>query len=76
MNRPLFHFILPALGQQALLRPSASLQQFIPRLRRAGSLYLLLILAASAALADDRPNILFAISDDQSYPHAGAYGTT
>ena len=21
-----------------------------------------------------RPNILFAISDDQSYPHAGAYG--
>lgn len=26
--------------------------------------------------ADDRPNILFAISDDQSWPHAGAYGTT
>ncbi|MCP3930764.1 MAG: sulfatase [Bacteroidetes bacterium] len=23
---------------------------------------------------DNRPNILFAISDDQSYPHAGAYG--
>ena len=23
---------------------------------------------------DQRPNILFAISDDQSYPHAGAYG--
>lgn len=24
--------------------------------------------------ADDRPNILFAISDDQSYPHSSAYG--
>jgi N-sulfoglucosamine sulfohydrolase len=23
----------------------------------------------------ERPNILFAISDDQSFPHAGAYGT-
>lgn len=30
----------------------------------------------SASLrADDRPNILFAISDDQSYPYASAYGT-
>ncbi len=37
-----------------------------------------LVFAASPAVADegaDRPNILFAISDDQSYPHAGAYGT-
>jgi hypothetical protein len=25
--------------------------------------------------AEDRPNILFAISDDQSFPHASAYGT-
>lgn len=25
---------------------------------------------------DQRPNILFAISDDQSFPHAGAYGCT
>jgi hypothetical protein len=24
----------------------------------------------------DRPNILFAISDDQSFPHAGAYAVT
>ena len=24
--------------------------------------------------APDRPNILFCISDDQSYPHASAYG--
>ena len=27
-----------------------------------------------AALAADRPNILVCISDDQSYPHASAYG--
>jgi N-sulfoglucosamine sulfohydrolase len=29
-----------------------------------------------AAMKTGRPNILFAISDDQSYPHAGAYGCT
>ena len=29
---------------------------------------------ASAQELYQRPNILFAISDDQSYPHAGAYG--
>jgi uncharacterized sulfatase len=34
-----------------------------------------LILSASVTLAaDSRPNILVAISDDQSYPHASAYG--
>ena len=34
-----------------------------------------LLLTASAAFAQaDRPNILFAISDDQSAMHAGAYG--
>ncbi|MBI1373385.1 MAG: sulfatase-like hydrolase/transferase [Phycisphaera sp.] len=27
------------------------------------------------ARADERPNILFCISDDQSYPYTGAYGT-
>jgi len=27
-----------------------------------------------AAAVDERPNILFAIADDQSYPHASAYG--
>lgn len=32
-------------------------------------------LAASVVAAERRPNILFAISDDQSFPHAGAYGT-
>lgn len=32
--------------------------------------------AAAAAFAADRPNILFCISDDQSFPHASAYGTT
>jgi len=32
-------------------------------------------LLAQSASTDQRPNILFAISDDQSFPHAGAYGT-
>ena len=37
----------------------------------------LLLAAVSTALAQsDRPNILFAISDDQSAMHAGAYGDT
>ena len=34
----------------------------------------LLFAAAPAALADERPNILVAISDDQSRVHASAYG--
>jgi N-sulfoglucosamine sulfohydrolase len=40
------------------------------------SLILAILLGGShdAAAADQRPNILFAISDDQSYPHASAYG--
>jgi len=33
-----------------------------------------LIALTQLSLADDRPNILIAISDDQSYPHASAYG--
>ena len=34
-----------------------------------------LIAATTAAAAQDtRPNILFAIADDWSWPHAGAYG--
>ncbi len=36
---------------------------------------LVLICASAALVAADRPNILFAISDDQSYPHASAYGS-
>ncbi|MDF1859323.1 MAG: sulfatase [Verrucomicrobiales bacterium] len=36
---------------------------------------ILLSLFATSVFAADRPNILFAISDDQSWPHAGAYGT-
>jgi N-sulfoglucosamine sulfohydrolase len=32
--------------------------------------------SALSLLAADRPNILFVIADDQSYPHASAYGTT
>lgn len=39
------------------------------------TLLLAFIGLASSLLADDRPNILFAISDDQSWPHASAYGT-
>lgn len=31
--------------------------------------------AADEARAPDRPNILFAIADDVSFPHMGAYGT-
>ena len=30
--------------------------------------------SGTAQLADTRPNILFAIADDWSFPHAGAYG--
>ena len=31
---------------------------------------------ASLSSASERPNILFAIADDWSWPHAGAYGDT
>ena len=34
----------------------------------------LLTFVALSALADSRPNILFCISDDQSYAHTGANG--
>jgi len=37
-------------------------------------LFALLILGASPSFAGDRPNILFCISDDQSYQHTGANG--
>lgn len=37
--------------------------------------FLFLIGVALTASAADQPNILFAISDDQSFPHASAYGT-
>jgi len=35
---------------------------------------LLLSLAAPLCAADSRPNILFCLADDWSWPHAGAYG--
>ena len=38
--------------------------------------FLLLLFLPLPASAADRPNILFAISDDQSWPHASAYGCT
>lgn len=34
----------------------------------------LIVLMVSSAMAEKRPNILVAISDDQSFPHASAYG--
>jgi uncharacterized sulfatase len=45
----------------------------------AGSLVLLALSFATCSQAPEaarRPNILLAISDDQSYPHASAYGAT
>lgn len=48
------------------------------RLRHAASFSILiltlLLLATNIAQAAKRPNILLAISDDQSFPYAGAYG--
>jgi N-sulfoglucosamine sulfohydrolase len=39
-------------------------------------LFLLILVTASiSSIGASRPNILFAISDDQSFPHASAYGT-
>jgi N-sulfoglucosamine sulfohydrolase len=36
---------------------------------------ILFAFAVGVSHSDERPNILFAISDDQSWPHASAYGT-
>lgn len=33
------------------------------------------LIAGTAAAADQRPNVLIAISDDQSWPHCSAYGS-
>ena len=41
-----------------------------------GLLLLMPVAKCPAAMKADRPNILFAISDAQSYPHAGAYRCT
>ncbi len=41
-----------------------------------GLLFTILVATAAGAATPDRPNILFAIADDQSFPHASAYGTT
>ena len=43
--------------------------------RRYLTLLIVLFLFITLANGADRPNILFAISDDQSYPYASAYGT-
>ncbi|QDU43188.1 Arylsulfatase precursor [Symmachiella dynata] len=42
--------------------------------RIAGCLLLAITFTASLAAAERRPNVLIAVSDDQSYPHASAYG--
>lgn len=36
----------------------------------------LLLIGVSTAMSADRPNILLAISDDQSWPHTGIYGAS
>ncbi len=41
-----------------------------------GALAVALLASCYSKPSDDRPNILFAIADDQSFPHAGAYGCT
>ncbi len=45
-----------------------------PILRIASCLTLTVLLAGDLAVAEKRPNVLIAVSDDQSYPHASAYG--
>ena len=36
----------------------------------------MLLSTQQVTVAHERPNILIAISDDQSFPHASAYGST
>lgn len=45
-------------------------------MKRLVPLVLACVALVVSARAADRPNILFCISDDQSFPHASAYGTT
>ncbi len=59
-----FHFQPKRIGARTKLRLAAKLW--------IGGLWLLL--GACLAEAAERPNVLIAISDDQSYPHASAYG--
>jgi uncharacterized sulfatase len=42
--------------------------------KRSRILSLIILLTTSTTFCADRPNILVAISDDQSFPHASAYG--
>jgi N-sulfoglucosamine sulfohydrolase len=69
-----FHGIARALRCNAELPAAAGSFQLACPMR----IFLFAFVAlASAAMstAADRPNILFVIADDQSYPHASAYGT-
>ena len=51
----------------------------MPSLRLNDYLFITLLLGGLSLLdlgaGSDRPNILFAISDDQSFPHASVYGS-
>ena len=39
------------------------------------SVGVVMAMVAAGSTAAERPNILFCIADDASYPHMGAYGT-
>jgi hypothetical protein len=49
-------------------------REFLQVAGAAGMCALPQCLAATDAKNQERPNIIFAIADDQSWPHAGAYG--
>jgi uncharacterized sulfatase len=61
------------LEQNHQTRP---VEEFVMRLvlTRLATPWLLMLVSGVALAADRRPNFLIAISDDQSFPHASAYG--
>ncbi len=63
-------------AQHIALPPSPCLRASVVthRSRVIAPVFCVLLATASALVADTRPNILFAIADDWSWPHAGAYG--
>jgi hypothetical protein len=58
--------------ENILLKHHLVQQQMHPMLRRL-SIFLFATLSAATMLADDRPNILFIYTDDQSYRTVGCY---
>ena len=75
-------FTLNAPTQTRLSLGRMNINSSVPAQPRRSAWYFLLLLAAgawlglgaSAATAPAKPNILFAVADDWSYGHAGAYG--